>query len=678
MSFVHPAFLWALAALAIPVLIHLFQLRRFTRLDFSNVRLLAEVSTQTRARKKVQHWAVLLARLLALTFLVLAFAQPYIPGPEAVVAGQRAVSLYVDDSPSMEGENGGGRLLDQARSAAQQTVMAHGPTDRFQVLTGRFQGREQLMVGRDEALQAAAQVQTSPYARPLSQVLARQREALNASEAPVKRRFLFTDLQRTVTDVANWPQDTSIATVIVPLTPSRQDNLSVDSVWFDSPVRRAGQAEVLHVRITNRGEQDLVNVPLRLTLRGRQRALATFGAAAGATVDTTLRFTADRPGVYWGTVSVDDRPVVFDDRIHLAYRVSDRIRVLLVSGGDAASDRAIAAVFEGDSLHRFTQSPYRALDLAALGANDLVILNGLPEVPTGLAQALATHLQAGGSLCVFPPVKDDPAGHAALFTQVGMGTPQRGDTARMKVDRIDLEQPFYRAVFQTMPRNVDLPLVGARWNLRPPAGSDVLLRLQDGSPYLSAVPVGRGRAYLWSAGLTGTAGTLMRHALFATSLLRMGENARPMGTLYHELGSEAVIPLEGLTLSGEQPPTLRGPEGVEVLPEVRRSMNEVALVLHDQDLPDGAYAVTVGADTVAMVALVHPRSESDLATYSVAELEGMLAERGLTNYRVLEGTPEDLSLRLTELDQGRKLWKWAVLLALLFLIAEVLLIRWKR
>ncbi|MBL7954521.1 MAG: BatA domain-containing protein, partial [Flavobacteriales bacterium] len=116
MSFLHPAFLWALAALAIPVLIHLFQLRRFKRIDFPNVRFLAEVSQQTRARKKVQHWLVLLARLLALACLVLAFAQPYLPGAGgAVKAGQRAVSLYIDDSYSMDGRNAQGRLLDQAR-----------------------------------------------------------------------------------------------------------------------------------------------------------------------------------------------------------------------------------------------------------------------------------------------------------------------------------------------------------------------------------------------------------------------------------------------------------------------------------------------------------------------------------------------------------------------------------
>nr|MBP8879196.1 BatA domain-containing protein [Flavobacteriales bacterium] len=109
MSFLHPAFLWALTALAIPVLIHLFQLRRFKRIDFPNVRFLAEISQQTRARKKVQHWLVLLARLLALACLVFAFAQPYLPSTNgAVQAGQRAVSLFLDDSFSMDGRNAQG------------------------------------------------------------------------------------------------------------------------------------------------------------------------------------------------------------------------------------------------------------------------------------------------------------------------------------------------------------------------------------------------------------------------------------------------------------------------------------------------------------------------------------------------------------------------------------------
>ncbi|HQX30505.1 MAG: BatA domain-containing protein [Flavobacteriales bacterium] len=677
MSFLHPAFLWALAALSIPVLIHLFQLRRFKRIDFPNVRFLAEITQQTRARKKVQHWLVLLARLLALASLVLAFAQPYIPSANTnVVAGQRAVSLYVDDSYSMDGQNAQGRLLDQARKGAQDAVMAYSATDRFQLLTGRFEGKQQVLLGRDEALEAASQVDVSPYARPLSKVMARQREALGQSDAPVTRAFLFTDLQRSVTDIENWTNDTLIHTVIAPLASASPDNLSIDSVWFDSPVRRVGQSEILHVRLQNYGEQELVNVPLRLDINDRQRALASFSILGGATVDTTLRFSSEAGGNHWGFVSIDDRPVTFDDRMYISYRVIDKLRVLLVSGGNAESDKSVADVFSGDSLHIFTQQAMRSLDLSSLARQDLVILNALPEVASGLVQALGTFVENGGSVAVFPPSNGDPSSYAGLFGQFGASPPSRMDTATVKVDRIDLDKPFYRDIFETMQRNVDLPIVRERWSIRPAPGSDVLLRLQDGTAYLSRTQQGRGSIYLCATPLAESSGNFTHHAFFLTSLLRMAELSRPMGALYHTLGEEVLIPLEGIEFKGDAVPHLKGPNNIDLVPEVRRTPGNTAIALHDQDLPPGPYAVVSGNDTLMTLALDLPRRESDLSAYSVDELKALLTEKGLTSYTVLDTGTSDLSLKLNELDQGRKLWKWFILIALLFLAAEVFLIRY--
>lgn len=681
MSFLHPAFLWALTALAIPVFIHLFQLRRFKKIDFPNVRFLAEVSQQTRARKKVQHWLVLLARCLAIICLVLAFAQPYIAGAGgAVKAGQRAVSLFIDDSFSMDGRNAQGRLLDQARKGAQDAVMAYSATDRFQVLSGQFGGRQQMLLGRDEALEAAAQADVNAYSRPLSKVLLRQREALAGSDAKTKRAILFTDLQRSVTDVENWTNDTLVPTVIVPLPPTTPDNLSIDSAWFASPVRRAGQDEVLHVRIHNHGEQELVNVPLRLDVDGRQRAVASFSVAGNSAIDTTLKFLGDGPGDHWGVVSVQDQPVVFDDRFYIAYRVSDRLRVLLVNGVDPEGDRAVASVFGLDSAHTFSSQPYRSLDLSALKQQDLVVLNALPDVPGGLTRALVDFVEAGGSLALFPPsisstASSDPARYAELFAELGAAAPTRMDTATVKVDRIDLQEPFYRAIFETMPRNVELPVVRERWNVRPAAGSDVLLRLQDGSPWLARTTRGQGAVYFCASPLHERASNLTRHSLFATSLLRMAELSRPSGTLYHTIGDEARIAVNGLETVADEPPHLRGPNGMDLVPEVRQTAQGTELLLHDQDLPDGPYFVTTGKDTVLSVALNLARRESDLQAYTADELKTLLTERGLTSFSVVESEGNDLSLRLNELDQGRKLWKWFILFALLFLAAEVFLIR---
>lgn len=675
MALLFPSFLWALTALAIPVIIHLFQLRRFKRIDFPNVRFLQEVTQQTRSRKKVRHWLVLLARMLALACLVMAFAQPYLRSSNgAVKAGQRAVSLYLDDSWSMDGQNGGGRLLDQARTGAQDAIMAYSPTDRFQVITNRFEGRQQMLMGRDEALAAAGQVEVGPYARPLSQVMERQHEALSRSDAPAKLAFLFTDLQRVTTDVDQWTNDSTVKTVIVPLEAANADNLAIDSVWFENPVRRLGQTEELHVRVQNYGKQELRNVPLKLTIDGRQRAMATFGIGPDTKVDTVLSFTNDATGFHRGLVSIDDRPITFDNEFHIAYRTAEKLHVLLVSGGNAASDKDIAAVFAGDSVHAFSTQPYRQIDLASLAQQDLVVLNALPDIPSGLASALEEFVAGGGSLALFPAADADPASYRTALARFGAGFGAK-DTTTVKVERIDLRSPFFRDVFSSMPANVDLPLVRTRFAITPAPSADVFLRLQTGAAFLSSTPLEKGRVYLCAAPLDASGGTFNRHALFVTSMLRMAELARPMGALYHIIGDEAAIPLEGVDLQGETAPHLKGPGGIDIIPEVRRTVGGVSLVLHDEDLSPGPYAVTTNDDTVAILALDLPRNEGDLSAFTPDQLKEQLAQRGITTITMLEQTGRELAASLKDLDQGTKLWKWFILAALIFLILEILLIR---
>ncbi|MCB0782451.1 MAG: hypothetical protein KDC03_23430, partial [Flavobacteriales bacterium] len=193
--------------------------------------------------------------------------------------------------------------------------------------------------------------------------------------------------------------------------------------------------------------------------------------------------------------------------------------------------------------------------------------------------------------------------------------------------------------------------------------------------FLSSTPQGKGRVYLSAAPLDASGGTFSRHALFVTSMLRMAELARPMGPLYHIIGDEGAIPLEGADLQGEAPPHLKGPEGIDIIPEVRRTVGGVSLVLHDEDLQPGPYAVTVEDDTIAILALDLSRKEGDLSAYTADELKEILVQRELTTISVLEKSGNELAASLKDLGQGPKLWKWFILAALIFLILEILLIR---
>ena len=153
MQFLFPAFLFALAALAIPVIIHLFHFRRFRTVYFTNVRFLREVKEETSNRRKIRDLLVLLARCLAVALLVLAFAQPFLPrNTEGVKKGEQAVSIYIDNSFSMNALSKDLSLLEKAKQKAHEIVQAYANNDKFQVLTSDFEGRHQRLVSKEEAM----------------------------------------------------------------------------------------------------------------------------------------------------------------------------------------------------------------------------------------------------------------------------------------------------------------------------------------------------------------------------------------------------------------------------------------------------------------------------------------------------------------------------------------------
>src|ERR1700685_3871109 len=99
MQFLHPGFLWALTALAVPIIVHLFNFRRYKTVYFSNVKFLRELKEETSSRSRLKHWLVLASRLLAVAFLVMAFAQPFIPNKHNKFGGgKKYVSIYIDNS----------------------------------------------------------------------------------------------------------------------------------------------------------------------------------------------------------------------------------------------------------------------------------------------------------------------------------------------------------------------------------------------------------------------------------------------------------------------------------------------------------------------------------------------------------------------------------------------------
>ena len=225
MSFVYPWFLWALLAIALPIIIHLFHFRRFKTVYFTNVKFLKEVKEQTSARSKLKHLLVLLARIMAVIALVLAFSMPFIPAKNGTSrAGNKDVSIYFDNSFSMSAESEDVRLVEKARTRITEIINAYGVDDRIQILTADFEGRDQRLLSKEDARTRVNEIKVTYKVRSLSKVLARQKQAVKAGNNRLKELFIVSDFQKNISDLEMY-QDSTIDLTIVPLQSVQNQNV---------------------------------------------------------------------------------------------------------------------------------------------------------------------------------------------------------------------------------------------------------------------------------------------------------------------------------------------------------------------------------------------------------------------------------------------------------------------
>lgn len=274
MSFKNPEFLYALFALLIPVIIHLFNFRRYKKQWFSNIQFLKNISTQTRKQNKLKHLLVLIARILAYALIVVAFAGPrFGTYKEQSTTACNLTSIYVDNSFSMTGEGETGRLLDEALEQARMVVRQSPRDARYILLTNDVRNSRRIQ-SKEEILSALDEVQPSPARKNLSAVINSSLKIKTDKGYSGGDVWLFSDFQKNSVDTNALPADTLSAYYFVVLTQTRERNIYVDSCWIDEPVILPGRTLHLNIRLKNSSPVDLEKIPLKVTVDGQQKAVA--------------------------------------------------------------------------------------------------------------------------------------------------------------------------------------------------------------------------------------------------------------------------------------------------------------------------------------------------------------------------------------------------------------------
>lgn len=664
MSFLYPSFLWALGAISIPIIIHLFNFRKTQRIYFSSNRFLRQVQEATSAKRKLKHYLILASRLLFLLFLVFVFAQPIIPATEQF-SNNRNISIYLDNSLSMSvpvGEKT--RALDAGINYARQIVEIFPPDSRYRLLTNDFASFSNSFKTKAEISDLLSQVRLSPVSRSLEEV--KERFANSIGTKSSDEFFWISDFQQsTIGQLKSSTFDTTQRWHLVPLTFQTNINIFIDTVYLENPFFVGGEKNTLHVKLRNDGSRAVEQLLVKLSVNGIQTGTSSVNIAAKGMTETSFDLVTGLRGVSRATISFNDYPVSFDNEFFLALNFTEKIRVVEIKSRSIVTP--IERVFGNKQVFSCQSFTVSNFNYSLLSDADLVVVNSLDRIDQSLTTVLRQFIDNGGALFVIPGGQPDVTSYKNLLRLPSVNLMK--DQVQSELDYLDFNNPFFENVFEERSARLEMPKGSQLLDW----GSDrsAILKFKSEKPFISVFNQ-TGKLYVIASPLENTFTSFHNSALFVPVMYRMAASGKRKDVRPYYSLNEAYIGLRLDSLVGEQPLKLVGDQ--EIVPGQRKLSDQVLIELPRFNMSSGFYKVMHDRDTVGLLAFNLNRHESLLGQYRAEELKQQLGNPdGISIFEA--NSEEAFTNEIKARYLGTPLWKYALVLALFFLLVEILLIR---
>ncbi len=679
MSFVYPSFLWAFAVLIIPILIHLFNFRRYKTLYFSSIQFIKKVDRETNATKTLRHYLLLLMRLLAFSALVLAFAQPYIPESTGVLDSEKVIVFHVDNSFSMAAKGTNGDLLNQAKTTVRSIAEQQPRDQKYMLTTNALSGREHRLITLTELQDRLDEIALSPQIRSLTNPLNSVQQHLQSEQYKGLIQHVFlsdfqnVNLEQSKSDVK---LDTTAQYNLLQLVPQNQNNLFIDSVWFDSPFQRQQQNSTLNVRINNLSDVATTNAEVNLTV-GPIKRQALVDVPANGYTTSSINFTTKKIGTHKANVEVKDQNLYFDNAFYFTFHVNEAVEVLVINGEDGS--KYPAQVFATDDFYQVNELPVQQMQLDALAKADFVVLNGLNQFSSGLITQIKQRTERGQLIAIIPGTNVDQRSYNQLLTHLKLPAINEAVAQSLRIQTIHSDQSFFDGMFTKSVDQIRMPPLNKYYASRSYTRSNYfsLIDLENEQPLL--VRAGNGNTFMYFTAGNQSFNDFSQSALFAATLLRMGELSQANHDLWLTIGENnsakyRVDPPADEVISLHRSPYSFIPSS---------SYQDGYLTINadfteeQRNIEAGNYAIKTKDQQLGHLALNYSRKESDLTFANSSAINSFLKQRGAQHIRYDDIVNFSDSEQLSVQDDV-EYWRILVILAILFLMTEMLIvILWK-
>ncbi|WP_278036024.1 vWA domain-containing protein [Flavobacterium nitratireducens] len=639
MHFKHPENLYFLFLLIVPILIHLFQFRKFKKEYFTNVRFLKSISIQTRKSSKLKKWLLLVTRLLVLFCVIMAFAQPFFDAKEA---NNRSNEMYIilDNSFSMQAKGKKGELL---KRAVQELLEETPENKNFSLLTNT----ESYWNTDIKSIRSTLQnLKYSAIPFDLNAILARINAHLSASKKDI---IIITDaVGLNAKQLQNFPKE-DLSYFIIPKA-EQLNNVSIDSVYIDETTEDFYN---INVNLSRFGT-DIKSVPIAIY---NQNKLIAKTVSNLETAKKSLHFSIPKQAFH-GYVSISDNSLAYDNTFY--FSISKTQKTSVISIGESQKSNFLQRIYTNDEFN-YSNSELASLDYNNLEKQDVIVLNELDEIPQALQLTLKDFVQKGGNLVLIPSAKSNVASLNTFLVNFGNIQFKSLEIANKLISKINFNHPLFTGVFENTISNFQYPMTKASFSIV--SSSSAALLYENQTAFLAGLLNPVSTVYVFSAPINTENSNFQQSPLIVPTFYKMAQSNQNNGINALTIGkSNPFIVSTSLSKDG----ILEIKNANEQFIPIQQIMNsKVKLTFNDLPKEAGNFEIINQKQWIENISFNYSRSESNL---------NQLDDNLLSNYSTSD-TIESIFHSIQSDRMDNQLWKWFVIFALLFLLCEMAIIK---
>ena len=683
MTFLNPFVLFGLAAAAIPILLHLLNLRKLKTVEFSTLRFLKELQKTSIRKLKTQQIILLILRTLIVIFSVLAFSRPTVKStlPSIGTHAKSSIIIVLDNSLSMDITDEDGNRFSKAKKLTSEILGAleEGDEMAFIPLSSLIKNRKRSFSRNFAWLKEEIdQCSVNPATASLNDGLRAAQGLLDASLHVNKEIYILTDLQQQeihsleLDSIKLFDDKTSV--FLLPSSESNNSidqNISIDTAIFISRVYAKDKPVELQTKLYNSSVSDAKGIIVSVLFNGERVAQRTVDIGAGSNVNISLQGIPHTTGLIKGEIQIENDVLESDNHRYFSFIISSAPKVALI-GNQLETDFISLSIAPHASLLK----SYSANQSASVHFEDFDLLILATTLSQTEMQRIDAYIQNGGSVLFFPSSTESIAVQQQFFSGMGLGPiifQEFSESNPGICISADRQHPILQGVFKGFNSESGLgdspKIIKA---LCSQAGQSII-SMQGGS-FLNEIRRGEGKVMYCAVPPSPAWSSFPFTGLMPTIIYRSAQylSAKEVFTLEKTAGQEAII-LIPTKSSASSIFTIKDPNGFESDMQAADLPGGMSLQFGKPEMT-GVYGVFSKDKNPITSLIVNQSSKEGHLIYKNLQ-ESMSALKKRLNHPeslLVLNKNESIANSVAKARIGTELWRFFILLALLCAITEMI------